>query len=265
MKLHDQHVHSGYSADSNENIKNYLDKVSKLGCKYFITTEHFDIDLVEFHDSWIADYDALEEELKTLQKDYPNLTMLIGIEAGYKYDKVDEVLKKVNSKDFDVINLSIHDGPNIDFYWYKYFEKFGEEKAIKLYFDLMIKATSTFPKYNVLSHIDYGFKTLYLQNKLRKISDYEIYIKEVFKNLIKNGKALEINTKVQEAINDDNHTLYLLKLYKEMGGTKLTLSSDAHSVDRYLSSFDYYVKLIKECGFEYLVYFIKQKEYKYYI
>ena len=48
-------------------------------------------------------------------------------------------------------------------------------------------------------------------------------------NLIKHHKALEINTKVQEAIHDMNHTKYLLSLYRQMGGEKLTLSSDAHS------------------------------------
>lgn len=265
MKLHDQHVHSMYSADSNELLKNYLEKATIEGCKYFLTTEHFDLDLVEFHDNWIGEYDKVEEELKTLKKGYPNIEMLLGIEAGYKEDRIDEILEKLISKDFDVINLSIHDGPNIDFYWCKYFREFGEEKTMKLYFDIMIKATSSFTKYNVLSHIDYGFKTIYQNDNSKKIQEYEPYIIEVFKNLIKNNKALEINTKVQEAINDDNHTLYLLKLYKSLGGEKLTLSSDAHSSERYKSSFDYYMKLIKECGFDYLVYFVKQKEYKYYL
>ena len=265
MKLHDQHVHSMYSADSNELLKNYLEKATIEGCKYFLTTEHFDLDLVEFHDNWIGDYDKVEEELNILKKDYPNIEMLLGIEAGYKDDRIDEILEKLNSKDFDVINLSIHDGPNLDFYWYKYFEKFGEDKTMKLYFNIMIKATSTFTKYNVLSHIDYGFKTIYQNDNTKKIQEYEPYIIEVFKNLIKNNKAFEINTKVQEAINDDNHTVYLLKLYKSLGGEKLTLSSDAHSSERYRSSFDYYMKLIKECGFEYLVYFIKQTEHKYYL
>ena len=161
MKLHDQHVHSMYSADSNELLKNYLEKAKIEGCKYFLTTEHFDLDLVEFHGNWIGEYDKVEEELNTLKKDYPNIEMLIGIEAGYKEDRTSEILEKLNSKDFDVINLSIHDGPNIDFYWYKYFEKFGEDKAMKLYFNIMINATSSFTKYNVLSHIYYGFKTIY--------------------------------------------------------------------------------------------------------
>lgn len=265
MKLHDQHVHSIYSHDSNESLVNYLEKAKNLNCSYFVTTEHFDLGLVEYDENWIADYEKLKNELNQLQTNYPSIKMLLGIEVGYKEDRVGEITEKINSQDFDVVNLSIHDGPNIDFYWYKYFEKYSEEYVMDLYFKIMIKATSTFFKYNVLSHIDYGFKTLYLHNKNHHISQYENYIKTVYQNLIKNQKALEINTKVQEAINDDNHTIYLLQLYKKMGGTRITLSSDAHSCDRYESSFDHYLNLIKQCGFEYVVYYIKQKEYQYYL
>ena len=79
--------------------------------------------------------------------------------------------------------------------------------------------------------------------------------------LIEEGKSFEINTKVQESINNDDHVRYMLNLYKSLGGEKLTLSSDAHSVDRYNSSFPRYIKIIKECGFNKLRYYVKRKEY----
>lgn len=263
MKLHDQHVHSKYSVDSEQELKDYFEYASKLGCKYFVTTEHFDIFLVEFQEDWTVDYGALKNEINQLKKEYPNITPLIGIEVGYKEDHIDKLNEMINSEDFDVVNLSIHDGDNVDFYWIKYFEKYGYENLMNMYFEIMIDATKTFTNYEVLSHIDYGFKTVYLADNSYSISQYENQIKEVFKNLIQNNKALEINTKVQEAINDDNHTLYLLKLYKELGGTKLTLSSDAHSVERYCSGFDKYIEMIKNCGFDHLVYYVKRKEYIY--
>ena len=263
MILHDQHLHSKYSHDSNEELINYIEIANRMGCKYFVTTEHFDLDLVINHEDWIVDYQALKNELQIHQKNYPNICFLLGIEVGYRKDKLLEITKQLNSEDFDVINLSIHDSKEEDFYWYKYFLSVGEKELLNKYFDIMIEATSNFDKYNVLSHIDYGFKTVYLVNNKIKISDFEEKIKKVFMNLIKHHKALEINTKVQEAIHDINHTKYLLSLYRQIGGEKLTLSSDAHSKERYLSNFDYYKKIIKECGFHYLVYFVKQKEYHY--
>ena len=49
----------------------------------------FYLDLVEFHGNWIGEYDKVEEELNTLKKDYTNIEMLLGIEAGYKEDRTD--------------------------------------------------------------------------------------------------------------------------------------------------------------------------------
>ena len=263
MILHDQHVHSKYSADSVEDLKLYFEKAKALGCSYFVTTDHFDLDLVEHHEDWTVDFDSLKKELKKLSEIYPTITPLLGIEVGYRVDNLDKINAQLAEEEFDLVNLSIHDIPDADFYWIKYFNKFGVQELMNKYFDAMIEATLNFTNYDVLSHIDYAFKTIYLDDNSHDISKYENKIKQVFLNLIKNNKALEINTKVQEAINNDNHLKYLLKLYKSLGGIHLTLSSDAHSVNRYKSSYDYYVNIIKEEGFDHLVYFIKRKMYIY--
>ncbi len=263
MILHDQHVHSKYSADSNEELKLYFEKAVELGCKYFVTTDHFDLDLVEHHEDWTVDFDAFKKEIKSLTQIYTSITPLLGIEVGYRTDKLDEIISQIKSEDFDLVNLSIHDIPDADFYWIKYFNKFGINNLMNKYFDAMIEATKNFDNFDVLSHIDYAFKTIYLEDYSYDISIFEEKIKQVMINLINKNKALEINTKVQEAINKDSHTKYLLNLYKSLGGRYLTLSSDAHSVKRYKSSFDKYTKMIKECGFDHLVYFVKRKMYIY--
>lgn len=263
MILHDQHVHSKYSADSNQELEAYFQRATFLGCKYFITTDHLDFDLAEFNEDWTVDFKNLKAELEILHQKYPNINPLLGIEVGYRRDYLDKINSQILNEDFDLINLSIHDVKGIDFYWPRYFEENGIENLMNRYFDEMIYATSTFQNYNVLSHIDYAFKTIYEMNNEYNISKYEEKIIKVFENLIKNKKVLEINTKVQETINDDNHTKYLLNLYKKLGGKYITLSSDSHSVDRYLSSYEKYRRMIKEAGFDYLVYFVKKKMYTY--
>ena len=109
------------------------------------------------------------------------------------------------------------------------------------YFDQMIEATSNFQNYDVLSHIDYAFKTTYLmdETKTTKLSIYEDKIKKVLNNLIKNDKSL--------------------------GGVNLTISSDSHSCERYLSGVEYYQQIARECGFDHLVYFVNRKRYNYQI
>lgn len=173
----------------------------------------------------------------------------------------------MSKESFDLINLSIHSNDYVDYYWPKYYLKYGVNEVMNAYFDQMIEATSNFQNYDVLSHIDYAFKTTYLmdETKTTKLSIYEDKIKKVLNNLIKNDKTLELNTKVQQAIGDIEHTKYLLKLYKSLGGVNLTISSDSHSCERYLSGVEYYQQIARECGFDHLVYFVNRKRYNYQI
>ena len=102
---------------------------------------------------------------------------------------------------------------------------------------------------------------LFIKLTARFLDDIDL-IKPILNEIIKKGKSLEINVKVQNAL-PESHLRDFLKLYKDLGGTKLTLSTDAHSSNRYLEHFDKYVSIIKESGFNYLCYYIKQKEYHY--
>ena len=81
------------------------------------------------------------------------------------------------------------------------------------------------------------------------------------KELIKKDKAMEINTKVQSVLPME-HTEYLLKLYKSLGGIHITLSSDAHELRRFCDGFDKYIPVIKKCGFDHLTYIVKRKKYQ---
>ena len=175
--------------------------------------------------------------------------------------------------DFDLIQLSIHDGPKGDYYFKSTFEK-DIVGTLNFYFDTMIEALTTFSNFDVLSHIDFGFKTVVQINPSYKLSMFEDKVKEVLKILVKLNKPLEINSKVMESLNKDymekdptyhydDHLRYLLSLYKECGGKKLTLSSDAHKTSKYRLDFDKHIETIKEMGFDKLSYFIKRKEYFY--
>ena len=64
----------------------------------------------------------------------------------------------------------------------------------------------------------------------------------------------------------NNHLETWLTWYKEEGGEKLTISSDAHEEkyhDEYYEIRPRYIELIKKCGFNSLRYFVKRKEYIY--
>lgn len=259
---YDQHIHSSYSRDSKEDLESYYQIALEKGIKYVVTCEHFDPFTTVDGTTWEADYDDLLLKQKQLKIKYPFITPLLGIELGYRKDHLEFMKEKVSKYDFDIIQLSVHDNGQYDYYFPKYYNQDDPLQNVNEYFDVMIEAINTWDNYDVLSHIDYCFKIAKMVKDDIKISSLEEKIKIIFNKIIKDNKAFEINTKVQESINDDEHVKYLLNLYKSLGGTRVTLSSDAHVINRYMSSFPKYLKIIKECGFDELSYYIKRREYK---
>ena len=104
MVLHDQHVHSSYSEDSNELLENHYNEAKKFGCKYFVTTEHIDYMPSMSGYDWLCDFDKLIqnlEELKKLNGPIP----LLGIEMGYRADYLDKIIDYNKYVKFKLGNL----------------------------------------------------------------------------------------------------------------------------------------------------------------
>ena len=262
--LHDQHVHTLYSVDSEALIEDYLNVAIKKGCSYFVMTDHLDYDLPSYDFDWIADYQKQKEEIALLNKKYQGkINILQGIEFGYKRNRVKDIKEVISSVNFDVINMSIHDYADIDFYFKDAFERLGVNSVISMYLDLYYEALCSGIDFDVLSHIDYAYKTALQVQPDLKFSVHEAKLKVIFEKLISMNKTFEINTKVQETINNKEHARYLLSLYYSLGGRDITISSDSHTIDRYLSSFDEYKLLAKQVGFDHLCYFIQRKKHYY--
>ena len=259
MKLHDQHIHTIYSADSMASLEEYYQLAQQLGCKYFVTTEHVDLDIAGKGVDWLADFSALKKHLDNIS--LPNGPIpLLGIELGYRNDLIPRFQKIFEDNQFDIINLSVHDNGKFEYYFIEAFEELGLKKTMQVYYEQILDAVTTIDKFNVLSHIDYGFKTaLKIDKNYDFFSDKEL-LERILTKLINKGKALEVNVKVQRYMTKE-HLRELLNFYKSLGGTKVTLSSDSHKVETYLNYFDEYKEIIKSCGFNYLCYYIKQIEY----
>lgn len=261
MVIHDQHVHSAYSFDSEQPIEEYLSLAIEAGVSYFVLTDHYDANYLDKGEDLSFDIERQHKELESLQKKYPSIKMLKGIEVGYKPNRIKEILNKIHRYDFDLINLSLHESDGIDYFLVDTFIELGIDTVLNIYFQRILEMVNDFDDFDVLCHLDYGFKTAYRIDPSISISKYEDVISKIMTTLIKKDKTFELNTKVQEYL-PLSHTKYILNLYKRLGGTNITLSSDAHKKDRYRSSFDKYLPLIKEAGFDHLVYFVKRKRQK---
>ncbi len=264
--LHDQHCHTSFSGDSKASMEEYYKIALKNNTKYFVTTEHIEFMSVYNNMDWMVDYDNLKYTLDYLKNKYKKITPLLGVELGYRKDQLNRMKEFIKTQDFDIINMSIHDNGKYDYYMKEHFMQVGIDKMLKIYFDNILDALDNFTDFNVLSHFDYGFKSAFNLDNTLKINQYEEVVRKIFRKVIELNKALEVNIKVQYVMKNTDHLKTWLTWYKEEGGTKLTLSSDAHEerfYDDYYQTRKDYIKIIKECGFINLRYFVKRQEYIY--
>ena len=92
-------------------------EAQKQGIKYVLTCEHYDFATTVDGTTWDVDYDALILEHQSLQKEFPEITPLLGLELGYRKDYFNEMVDIASKYDYDLIQLSIHDSGEGDYYF----------------------------------------------------------------------------------------------------------------------------------------------------
>ena len=109
-------------------------------------------------------------------------------------------------------------------------------------------------------HIDYVVRYGPDKNTYYSYADYADVIDEILKQLIHNGKGIEVNTAgFKYGLGHPNPCEDILKRYRELGGEILTLGADAHQPEHIAYDFQRLPKLLQTCGFSYYTVFKNRK------
>ena len=124
------------------------------------------------------------------------------------------------------------------------------------YFDELCE-TAAFAHFDSLSHLTYPLRYIVAgTGKMPDLSLHREQIDTIFKILIKNKKALEIN--VSGLFRELKCTLPdepLVRRFRELGGEYITIGTDAHSADMVGKGIKQGVAVAKRAGFSrYAVY-----------
>lgn len=252
MRYYDQHMHTYFSPDSVEHFENYLEQNDKP----LITTEHLDFfSPQQANDDVIPDYVSYSAEVDRLNKRYDN-RLLKGIEVGFTYADRDKIQDFLRGKAYDLILLSIHHNGKHNFMMLDDSDVPLEENLVE-YYDLMLEGVKHFPNANVLAHFDYGLRSYDVTvEELKMVEDR---LKEIFKVVIQNGQAMELNTKSMYKHGNAHLYEYAIELYQSVGGELFTIGSDAHNANDYEYHFKDATKILEQRGVKELVVFQKQK------
>ena len=231
--MFDQHVHSSFSFDSNEDLENYINVSNNSD---IITTEHLDFEnpIINYKDSLI-DYLKYVGQIKNLNKKYSN-KFFSGIEIGYTQKSEKKIEDFLKDKNFNLKLLSIHQNGNYDYMCVNK-KLISLEVLIQEYFEQMIQALESSIEFNVLAHFEYGLRMIDISviefDNLASVS-----LNKIIELIVKKEIAFEVNTKSMYKYKKENLYSYMIEKYLKKGGKLFTLGSDAHNIKEYAYKFD---------------------------
>ena len=231
--MFDQHVHSNFSFDSNEDLENYINVSNKND---IVTTEHLDFanPIINYEDSSI-EYLKYIEEITSLNKKYSN-KFFSGIEIGYTPNSEKRIEDFLKDKNFNLKLLSIHQNGLYDYMCVNK-KLISLEAFIQEYFEQMIQALESSIEFNVLAHFEYGIRIVDIS-----VTDFDSlarkFLNKIIELIIKKEIAFEVNTKSIYKYKKENLYSYMIEKYLKKGGKLFTLGSDAHNIKDYAYRFD---------------------------
>lgn len=257
----DCHVHSHFSCDSKVSIKNLVAGGIKAGLLGITVTDHADPEDPHEFAQHGFDYKDRARILDTLKVEYAGtFKVLQGIELGFQPHAAKVCSQIIQENFFDFVINSTHMVGSINASCIPPEKKQPKQQAYRQYLEAVYDSVRLFNDFDVVGHI--GFITRYADYEDPSLlyKDYADIIDMILKTVIQKGKGIEVNTRGYSYKLNMPHPGYdILRRYKELGGTILTLGSDSHVIEQIGDHFPQVLQKLAEIGFEYVCYFENRK------
>lgn len=249
----DYHIHTLASPDGNDTVDALATAAAERGITEIALTDHCDCDMPP-GDPWHYDFDASRKAFLDA-KDTRGVTVKFGVELGqYLYNRefADAVLAR---GDFDFVIGSLHKLKGFpDFYCLDY-RSFDMDECLRQYFDETARMCRT-GSFQVLGHLTYPFRYAPAFGLSLSIEPYWSQVTDILKILIDQGMGIEVNTSALFSnLGETMPPEPVIRLYRELGGTILTIGSDAHSAARVGEGFEQVCDMLSRIGFTHFTVF----------
>ena len=258
----DYHVHTAFSDDSIYPMEKVIQDAITMKMDEICFTEHVDYGIKVDWDSGQkiiyrgnepmanADYPEYMKAIQAMKEKYGHqITIKTGLEFGMQTHTISQFQKLFDRYDFDFIILSIHQVHDKEF-WNQEFQKGKTQKEYnEEYYKEMLDVIRQYKDYSVLGHMDlinrYDNQGIYPFEKVK------LWIQAILEQVIADGKGIEINTSSKRyGLKDTTPSRQILELYKDLGGTILTIGSDSHKPEHLGAYIQDSKKMLQEIGFK---------------
>lgn len=255
----DMHVHSDNSFDGHHSVILLCENACLKGVRGIAITDHCEID------SKTMDFRALTlnsfVNSRLAQKVFAgNLIVIQGIELGQAIYNKPLAEKILSEFDYDFVLGSIHNLENMEDFFFLDFKEYSVDDLMRRYFEAELELAQ-WNHFDSLAHLTYPLRYLVdRENLYLDLKPYSELIDEILLTLIKNQKALEINTsglsmKMHATLPDAP----IVRRFKELGGKYITLGSDSHYAERIGNGIEEGMRLAKQCGFDFVTIYHKRE------
>lgn len=274
MPLIDCHTHTKVSPDSDARLKDMLTAAQNAGLAAYAVTDHIELcrwhperyyntpschPENQYHDSvrWEM---AMAQNVLAQKMDTGTMHVVSGIELGEPNADFRLAERLFLDERADFVIASLHELPGRPDFYYLDYSKEDVNALLDVYFTILLEIAEH-PCYDVLGHITYPLR--YIEGDAGisvDMAKYRDRIAAVFEAAIRQGKGIELNTSgYRQPYGKPFPDEALLRLYKDLGGTILSLGSDAHSAEDVAGGIAEGAALAKSVGFDRLCYFVKHE------
>ena len=251
----DCHNHSNCSPDGDNSVLEMRLRAGELGLWAHTLTDHCECQ--KFPTRYRPRVQRTWEEMAAqLPREGENLPRFYrGIELGQPNQDEAAAREALAGRDYDFIIGSIHNIRGFeDFFYldYSQLEPGYIDQLLATYWEEELEVIR-WGEFDSLGHLTYPLRYIEGDHGIPvDLKRHQEAIDQVFRALIQNGKALEVNTSgLRQKIGRTLPDLPLLRRYRELGGELVTLGSDAHSTKDLGRGIDEGMDLLKEAGFRY--------------
>jgi histidinol-phosphatase (PHP family) len=232
----DYHVHTDNSLDCKTPMQEMCQHAIAAGVTEIAFTDHFNNHLLDI-DLGYYNPDRFFKEIEACRTQFPTLSILAGIELGEPHRWQRRIRPVIEQYPYDLVLGSVHWVGNESVFNTQYYYARTALQAYTEYFEEVIAMIQS-GGFDILAHVDLPKRVAYEIYGGYDVHAYEALIRRVWQACLEQGITPEINTKsMRMAVNQPHPAVDALGWYVEMGGTNITIGSDAHHADSLAGQF----------------------------
>ncbi len=256
----DCHNHSNCSFDGNSPLEEMCRRAQELELAYYTVTDHCECNEYRSSPYYSTGYDKVVRrawtEMEAAQRAFPSLKLLRGIELGQPLQDLEAAEDALKGRDYDFVIGSVHNIQGFEDFYFLDYSQVSEAYLQELFATYLreLRETVEWGKFDALGHLTYPLRYIEGEHGVAlDMAPHREAIDQIFRALIEKGMALEVNTsglrqKIGRALPD----LPFLRRYRELGGSLVTLGSDAHCAADLGKGIDEGMALLQQAGFTHL-------------